>query len=272
MKDLKGKTAVITGGGGGLGRGMGLAFAEAGMNIVVSDIDASAAHKVADEISALGVRALVHQTDVIERDELKDLADRSFAEFGETNILCNNAGVSTFHTADAIRDEDWAWVLGVNLHGVIHGIQEFLPRMKAQQGDAHIVNTASIAGLTALPGLAPYTASKFAVLGISETLHAEREVHGVGCSVLCPAFVNTGIANSERNRPDAFGTPTGSDNSMINAALQTGLDPKEVGRMVRTAVLEEEFYILTHPETRASSELRANELLAAFDRWAKRLA
>ncbi len=270
MKDFKGRTAVITGGGGGIGRGMALAFAEAGMNVVLADIDEAAARKVSDEVAERGVRSLGVRTDVTQRAALEALADLTYGEFGETNVLCNNAGVSTFEPVDRLRDEDWSWVLDVNLGGVIHGLQAFFGRMKAQDGPGYVVNTASIAGLVALPNLGPYTASKFAVVGISETIRAESGQHGIGCSVLCPSFVNTQIANSERNRPDEYGVSANSDTSFVNATLATGLDPEDVGRTVRRAIEEEEFYILTHPDTRAWNEARVGELFDAYDRQEKR--
>lgn len=270
MKDFKRRTAVITGGGGGIGRGMALAFADVGMNVVLADIDESAARKVADEVAERGVQSRGVRTDVTRLADLEALAELTYGEFGETNVLCNNAGVSTFEPIDRLRDQDWSWVLDVNLGGVIHGLQAFFARMKAQEGPGYVVNTASIAGLVALPNLAPYTASKFAVVGISETIRAEAGQHDIGCSVLCPSFVDTGIANSERNRPDAYGAPTGSDTSFVNATLTSGLDPVDVGVAVRRAIEEEEFYILTHPDTRTWTEARAADLLGSYDRWEKR--
>lgn len=275
MRELTGKTAVITGGGGGIGRGMALAFGEAGMNVALADIDEGAARKVADEVASRGVRTLTMQLDVVDRSAVESLANRVYSEFGEANLLCNNAGVSTFEPMHALRDEDWGWVLGVNLHGVINGIQAFLPRMKAQPGDAHIVNTASVAGLTSMPNLAPYNASKFAVVAISETLAAERSQggeHDVGCSVLCPGFVNTGIADSERNRPASYGPPTGTDVTFVNSMLETGLSGEDVGRIVRQAVLDDELYIFTHPDWQDGTEKRLKSILAAFAHWRERLS
>jgi NAD(P)-dependent dehydrogenase (short-subunit alcohol dehydrogenase family) len=273
MRELAGRVAVITGGGGGIGRGMALAFAERGMHVALSDVDPEAGRAVCDEVAKTGVRTLFVEADVGIPEQVEAMAGSVYTEFGEANVLCNNAGVSTFDPMHELRLEDWNWVLSVNLHGVIHGIQAFLPRMVEQEGPAHIVNTASIAGLQAMPGLAPYAASKFAVVAISETLRAERDQHGVGCSVLCPGFVDTGIANSERNRPPQFGGPSRADASAVRATLaKQGMDPLRVGRMVRHAVEEDEFYIVTHANTREGTETRLGEILAAYDVRADREA
>jgi NAD(P)-dependent dehydrogenase (short-subunit alcohol dehydrogenase family) len=273
MRDLAGKVAVITGGGGGIGRGMALAFAERGMHVALSDIDPEAGRAVRDEVAKTGVRTLFVQTDVSAPESVEAMARAVYAEFGEANVLCNNAGVSTFDPMHELRLDDWNWVLSVNLHGVIHGIQAFLTRMIEQEGPGHIVNTASIVGLNAMRGVAPYAASKYAVVAISETLRAEREQHGIGCSVLCPGFVDTGIAASERNRPAQFGEPSPADASLVQATLaEHGMDPLEVGRMVRHAVEEDEFYIVTHANTRRGTETRLVEILAAYDVRAEREA
>jgi NAD(P)-dependent dehydrogenase (short-subunit alcohol dehydrogenase family) len=264
-RDLEGGVAVVTGAGSGIGRGMALAFAEAGMHVVIADIEKDSGEAVAGEIAARGLRALAVQTDVARRESLEALAERTLAELGRVNVLCNNAGVSTFAPLDGLRDSDWEWVLSVNLFGVIYGIQAFLPRMRAQKSWGHIVNTASIVGLRARAGVAPYAASKYAVVGISEAIRAERTLHGIGCSVLCPGMVATRLARSERNRPPEQGTPTGVDTTLLETALAAGADPEEVGRIVREAVIEDRFWVQTDPEARAESEERLAEILASFD-------
>ena len=267
MRDLGGKVAVVTGGGSGIGRGMCLAFAEAGMRVVVSDIELPAAEKVVAEIQAKGQKALAVQTDVAKRESVEALAERTWRELGAAHLLCNNAGVAVFGGLDEYRDTDWRWVLSVNLEGVVNGLQAFLPRMKAQPGPKHVVNTASVAGVVALPGLGVYTASKYAVVGISETLRQEGARYELGCSVLCPGAVTTNIMTSERNRPSELGQskpfvpPSGGN---LGDALRSGRAPEWVGRRVRASVENDEAYIFTHPDTRRLWDARAAGVSAGF--------
>ena len=268
MRELSGKVAVVTGGGSGIGRGMALAFGDAGMKVVVSDIELPAAEKVAAEIQAKGARALAVQTDVAKRESVEALAERTYRELGAAHLLCNNAGVAVFGPLDEQRDTDWRWVLSVNLEGVVNGLQAFLPRMKAQPGPKHVVNTASVAGIAALPGLGIYTATKYAVVGISETLRLEGPRYELGCSVLCPGAVNTNIMTSERNRPTDLGEskpfvpPSGG---ALTDALSRGRDPLWVGRRVRVGVENDEAYIFTDPRSRALLDARFSGMSQGFD-------
>jgi len=274
MRELGGKVAVVTGGASGIGRGMVLAFADAGMHVAIADVDLAGAEKVAAEARERGVKALAVATDVTSRDSVEELATRVYRELGAAHVLCNNAGVAVFGPLEETRDTDWRWVLGVNLEGVANGLQAFLPRMKAQPGEKHVVNTASVAGVVALPGIGIYTATKYAVVGISETLRLEGAPWGLGVSVLCPGAVRTRIFQSERNRPAALGEsrplqllPQPGAGSGV---LTNGLDPLAVGRRVRAAVQNDELYIFTHPETRALFERRAAAMRQGFDaadRW-----
>ena len=267
MRELGGKVAVVTGGGSGIGRGLVLAFADAGMHVAIADIELGAAEKVADEARARGVKALAVRTDVAKRDDLEALANRVYAELGAAHLLCNNAGVAVFGQLVEMTDTDWRWLLGVNLEGVVHGLQAFLPRMKAQPGEKHVVNPASIAGITAVPGIGVYNATKYAVVAISETLRIEGAPWGLGVSVLCPGAVRTRIMESERNRPTALGESTPrafGGGAGANPILQ-GLDPEAVGRRVRAAVQNDELYVFTHPGTRALFERRATAMRAGFD-------
>jgi NAD(P)-dependent dehydrogenase (short-subunit alcohol dehydrogenase family) len=267
MRELGGKVAVVTGGGSGIGRGMVLAFAQAGMHVAIADVEIASAEKVADEARAFGVKALAVATDVARRDSVEALAERVFGDLGAAHVLCNNAGVAVFGQLAEMSDADWRWLLSVNLEGVVNGLQAFLPRMQAQPGEKHVVNTASVAGIAAMPGIGIYTATKYAVVGISETLRQEGAVWGLGVSVLCPGAVNTRIMESERNRPAALGEskpvafPLGGDANTIAA----GLDPLAVGRRVRSAVQNDELYVFTHPGTRTLFERRAAALRAGFD-------
>ena len=267
MRELRGKVAVVTGGGSGIGRGMALAFADAGMHVVVADIEPTAAEKVAAELAPKGVKAIAVETDVTRREAVEALAERTYRDFGAAHVLCNNAGVAVFGTLDETRDTDWRWVLSVNLEGVVNGLQAFLPRMKAQAGPKHVVNTASVAGIAAFPGLGVYTATKYAVVGISESLRAEGEAFGLGVSVLCPGAVRTRIMESERNRPAELGVSKPVPFALGGNAdtIAAGLDPLAVGRRVRAAVQGNELYVFTHPGTRALFERRAAAVRQGFD-------
>lgn len=265
MKDLAGKVAVVTGGGSGIGRSMALAFAEAGMHVVLADVDLDAAASVRAEVQAHGSRALVIETDVRRRDALMALADRSWAEFGAVHLLCNNAGVVTFGPMDGLTDADWQWVLGVNLFGVVYGLQAFLPRMKAQPGPKHVVNTASIAGMIPYEDIGPYVASKYAVVGLSEALRLEGAASELGCTVVCPGNVRTRIVQSARNRHADLGGPHDVVNPEVQQQTDAGIDPEHVGRLVRDAVRENRPYVFTHPENRAPVEARFAAMLDAFD-------
>lgn len=270
MRELSGKVAVVTGGGSGIGRGMALAFAGSGMRVVVADIDEAAAGQVRDELETRGCEATSVVTDVIDRSSVEALAEHVYERFGAAHVLCNNAGVTTFSTIEAASDADWEWVLGVDLHGVVNGLQAFLPRMKAQAGEKHVVNTASAAGMQPYPMLGPYVAAKYAVVGITETLRLEGEAWGLSASVLCPGNVRTDIVRSGRNRHDHLGGPEGRVREDVAQAIERGLDPELVGRMVRDAVVRDDLYVFTHPAQRAELAARFDRILASFDDIEKR--
>jgi NAD(P)-dependent dehydrogenase (short-subunit alcohol dehydrogenase family) len=201
-------------------------------------------------------------------------ADATFSAFGKVHILCNNAGVGALGGIDHIALDNWRWVLDVNLIGVVNGVRAFLPHMRAHGEGGHIVNTASMAGMfNSLQGFAPYPASKFAVVAMSEGLAIEVKPLGIGVSVLCPGIVRTNILESARNRPERYGpaTPVVTTNphyAWFAERVRTGMDPAEVARQVLAAVRDDELYIFTHPETRQAVEERFRAILAAFDRAA----
>jgi NAD(P)-dependent dehydrogenase (short-subunit alcohol dehydrogenase family) len=250
---------------------MVLAFAEAGMDVVIADIDEDAGQRVAKEVEALGQRCLPQRVDLVKRNEVEALAERVWSDLGGAHLLCNNAGVTTFGMmCDGIPDRDWDWVLAVNLHGVVNGLQAFLPRMRELPGEKHVVNTASIAGIAPAALVGPYAASKHAVVGLSETLREEGAAHGISCSVLCPNAVDTGIVDADRNRQAEFGGPTGAGNEMIAGFVASGLAPTRVGRMVRQAVIDDLPFIFTHADTRALVDSRYERMKECFgwaDRW-----
>src|SRR2546423_9557852 len=266
MKDLSGKTAVVTGSGSGIGRGTALALADAGMSVAGAGIDEAAAQAVAKEVGERGVRGVAVKVDVADRASVEQLAEAVYNEFGEVHVLHNNAGVGLFVRLDGMTDADWNWIISINLYGVVNGLQAFVPRMKAQDGETHVVNTASMAGMVTPPLLGAYNATKFAVVAISETLRREMARAGMGVSVLCPGGVSTNImTNSLRQRPG--GSPPARDID-LGAGDMRMMAPEDVGRLVRRAIEQNELYIFTHPEMKPGVETRFDRILQAFDYWA----
>jgi NAD(P)-dependent dehydrogenase (short-subunit alcohol dehydrogenase family) len=258
-----------------------MACAEAGMAVVVADIDAAGAERVAEAIRAQKGRALARVTDVSDAKAVDALADAAWEEFGGCHLLCNNAGVMVRGSIEESSDADWEWVFGVNLYGVLNGIRSFVPRMKEQGEPAHIVNTASIAGLTALPFLTVYSASKYAVVAVSEGLSHELADSPIGVSVLCPGGVDTLITQSERNRPAALGGDGIVGNATVaeeagkadaGEGMQEVLQPRDVATLVLEAVKAGDLYVPTHPAWRAAAQARADAIAAAYDKTATRRA
>ena len=268
VQELSGKTALVTGAGSGIGEGTAHALADAGMNVVVADINEETAAKVAADLRDKGTTAVPLAVDVADRASVDTLAERAYREFGAVHVLHNNAGVGIFARLDETSDDDWRWILDVNLHGVINGIQAFLPRIKAQGGEAHIVNTASLAGMVAGPLLGAYNATKFAVVAISETLRYELAPEGIGVSVLCPGGVSTNIMrNSFARRPLSTGDRRDAN---LDAEAMRMLSPMDVGRMVRHGIETNDGYIFTHPELRNAVRHRFDRIMDGFDRSAER--
>ena len=267
MRDLAGKVAVVTGGGSGIGRGIVHAFAEAGMSVVIADIELDAAEVSAESAPTTGGRVVVAQTDVTDSDSVHALAERAYAEFGAVHVLCNNAGVLVFGKVAELRVEDWKWVYGVNVFGVINGLHEFVPRMLAQNRGGHIVNTASVVAFSRGPGREPYTSSKAAVVAITENLRLELAGDGIGVSALVPGGVNTRIGESQRNRPPELGSHAVRAPRDPNAPAPSApvLEPIEVGRMVRAAVERNDPWIFTHPEWLGANLEHVRGVVAAIE-------
>jgi NAD(P)-dependent dehydrogenase (short-subunit alcohol dehydrogenase family) len=276
MQVLEGKVAVVTGGGSGIGAALARAFAAAGMDVGVADIEAEGAERVAADVRAAGRRAFAARTDVSRYEAVEALAERTYRELGACHVLCNNAGVLVAGSLENRSLADWEWVLGVNVWGVVHGLTAFLPRMLAQPGEKHIVNTGSTAGLVPAPGFGVYAAAKYAVVGLSEHLRLDLARHGIGVSVLCPGGVRTQILRSERNRPSALGTSQLTREDMLQMASGEERPPDEMQppEVIAAAVLEgiraNDAYILTHPHYRSAVEARCAALLRAFDAAAAR--
>ena len=243
MKELAGRVAVVTGAGSGIGRALSQALAREGMRIVAADIDETGLAETIKGLDAIAVR-----TDVTDLAEVQALADRAWESFGAVHVLCNNAGVAVWGGLETATHRDWQWVLGVNLWGVIHGIEAFVPRMTARKSEGHIVNTASMAGLIASQGLGVYNTSKYAVVGLSETLVKDLRPYGIGVSVLCPMGVATRIRESERTRPAALTNAQPRQSAPVELIGRT-LAPEHVADMVVAAIRRNQLYVIPHEES-----------------------
>jgi NAD(P)-dependent dehydrogenase (short-subunit alcohol dehydrogenase family) len=266
LDTFAGKVAVVTGGGSGIGRGIARVLAEAGMKLVIADTQDDGASGTIAEIEVAGGEAIAVHTDVSQLESVQALADAAYRHYGAVHVLCNNAGVMAWQQASEGTHADWQWVVGINLWGVIHGVEVFLPRMLAQGGEAHIVNTASIAGVVPSAVSALYSTTKYAVVGLSETMSQELTDTGIGVSVLCPGAVKTNIAQSDRNRPPGW-TPA-AVRPPARPGLGSGvepLDPMAVGRMVLDGIRAKQLHIFTEPSLRAKVEQRFEAMLGAFD-------
>jgi NAD(P)-dependent dehydrogenase (short-subunit alcohol dehydrogenase family) len=243
-----GKVAVVTGGGSGIGRALVLALAREGARVVAADVDEAAAKETVRQAAAAGAEGIAVRTDVASREEVAALATRVFDRYGRTDLLCNNAGVVVHGGLESATWEDWQWVMGVNLWGVIHGLLAFLPRMIAGGEGGHIVNTASMAGLIASQGLGVYNTTKYAVVGLSETLAKDLRPHGIGVTVVCPMGVATRIREADRNRPAALRNEPGAVQGSEVTLIGRTLDPEDVAAQTLAAVRAGALYAITHDE------------------------
>jgi NAD(P)-dependent dehydrogenase (short-subunit alcohol dehydrogenase family) len=270
MKDFSGKVAVITGAASGIGRGIAERCANEGIKLVLADVNEANLANAETELKALGATVLGVKTDVSKRSDVERLARRALDAFGQVHLLVNNAGVGAGGSAWEATWNDWEWVIGVNLWGVIHGVKVFTPLMLAQNVECHIVNTASAAGLVVGGASAPYAATKHAVVALSESLclTLQRRKALVKVSVLCPGLVRTNIVNSEQNRPAALKnepvelTPQlQAGLAAFKAAIEAGMSPVQVADIVFDAIRDERFYILTHPDWMELVRMRTDKLL-----------
>lgn len=275
MTELGGKTAVISGGAEGIGFSIAQALAKQGMNIVLGDIDVAQLADAVQTLEAEGVPVLGVHMDVTNIGQWQNLADQTINRFGKIHMLVNNAGVGGGSGAiEQIDDKDWRWVVDVNLMGVVYGTQTLVPLIKQHGEGGWLINVASMAGMIGVPYAGAYTATKVAVVGMSESWYAELKPHHIKVSVLCPAFVRTRINLSDRNRQDNY--QKDADDSEPNAAMaahlqkvvDNGLDVDIVGKRVVEAIATGELYIFTHPNYRMVVQQRYKAIDEAFERSA----
>jgi NAD(P)-dependent dehydrogenase (short-subunit alcohol dehydrogenase family) len=272
MEHLAGRTAFVTGGASGIGLALARAFLDAGMNVMIADVEEPALRGALRSLSNHGARVAGAVCDVAERETLQRAADAAFAAFGKVHILCNNAGVSRAGPVETVATADWQWVVAVNLMGTVQGLQIFLPHIKAHGEGGHIVNTASIVGLLAGALSGPYAATKAGVIALSEVLADELAGSNIGVSVLCPSWVRTRMVDNGRNRPARFGgsfalASDGANaerNKRFLAAVEQGMDPDAVAALVLRAIREQHFYIFTHADRQADVEARSRRILDGF--------
>lgn len=246
--EIAGRVAVVTGAASGIGLGLAERFVREGMSVVLADVERDALARQVDRLAADGARVIGVPTDVGDPAQVAGLRDRTLEAFGAVHVLCNNAGVAAGRPATKTKPEVWRWIVDVNLLGVAYGIHAFAPLM-VEQGVGHIVNTASEAGLAASGLLGPYHATKYAVVGLSESLSLELAGTGVGVSCLCPELVDTKIFESTRNAPPALGLPPPTPIPMTQIEqlmASRAMSPAEVAERVVEAIRENRFWIITH--------------------------
>ncbi len=271
MDHFSGRIAVVTGAGSGIGLGMARTFARAGMSVALCDIRQDAVEAAAEEVraitAAMNARAISVTADTADAHAVEDMAARVEDEFGRVDIVCNNAGVLVYpKPVLEVTNEEWDWLIGVNLRGVINGAQAFVPRIRKHGQGGHIVNTSSIGGFQVAKGrdTAAYATTKFAVVAFSDGLRNDLEGSGIGVSVLAPGAVNTSIYHAPRHKPDRFGGPEGGPDRTPEE-LKEGLHPDQVGRRVLAAIRKNDFYVFTHMMTRERLLARHKAIIDAYD-------
>jgi NAD(P)-dependent dehydrogenase (short-subunit alcohol dehydrogenase family) len=278
MRELAGKTAFVTGGASGIGLALGRALAQAGMKVMLADIETDALAVAVEDLRGVGADTRGVACDVADAVSVERAAKAAYQAFGNVHVVCNNAGVASAGGLDDLSLESWQWVLDVNMMGVFHGIRTFVPHMRSHGEGGHIVNTASVVGMLSGLGFSSYAASKYAVVAMSEGLAKRLEPSGIGVSVLCPGFVRTRISESGRNRQQRYGpayapdpaSPAGIVAAQIAERVASGLDPAAVAARVLAAIRDNELYVFTDPEMHGPVRERFAAILAAMDKVSPR--
>ena len=265
LTSLTDRTAVVTGGASGIGRALSLLFAREGANVVVADLDEAGMAETVAGVTRAGRRGLAVKTDVSRLTDVQALADRAFGELGTVHVVCNNAGVALWGGLESVTHKDWEWAMGVNLWGVIHGVEAFVPRMVAGKQPGHVVNTASMAGLIASQGLGIYNTTKYAVVGLSETLQKDLRGYDIGVSVLCPMGVHTQIRRSDRNRPVALRNAATEQDGRAVELIGRYLPPEHVAERVLRAIYANRLYVITHEEGLTPLKRRFERMAQAIE-------
>jgi NAD(P)-dependent dehydrogenase (short-subunit alcohol dehydrogenase family) len=273
MKDFHAKTAFITGGASGIGFGMARAFGRAGTNVVIADIEEAAGKKAVEQLASEQVKARYVHCDVAERASVREAALEAIAAFGKIHVVCNNAGVGgPPGQLGLAKPGEWDWVIDVNLMGVVYGMETFVPLIRSHGEGGHIVNTASLAGLISSAMLVPYSATKHAVVSMSEGWQIQLTPENIGVSVLCPGVIRTNIMTSARNRQARYSEGRGPADQAFglteaaaNSFLALGIDADIVGNMVVEFVKKDALYIITDPRFRPFIERRFAGIREALD-------
>jgi NAD(P)-dependent dehydrogenase (short-subunit alcohol dehydrogenase family) len=270
MQRLEDRVAVVTGAASGIGLALAERFAAEGMRVVMADVEATALDRAVAAVRATARAVLPVRVDVARAEDVERLAHETYAAFGAAHVVCNNAGVAVIGAVHENSLADWQWVIGVNLWGVIHGVRAFVPRMLAGGDEGHIVNTASMAGLTTAPFMAVYDVTKHGVVALSEAMYKEFEATGapLGVSVVCPGLINTNIMRSARNRPSELadegkaGPAAQAFGQALGDRLATGYPPAEVAEQVVQGIRDRRFYVVpAQPEVRQAATLRAQDII-----------
>ena len=274
MQQLNGKTAFITGGAGGLGFAMAQAFLRQGMKVMIADIDPAAVDNALEHLGAGGAEVAGTSCDVSDRSSVEAAARKTIEVFGKVHVVCNNASIGVVGPIGTIAIRDWDWILDVNLKGVIHGTEVFLPLIQGHGEGGHFVNTGSMSSLVVRPGREPYAATKFAILALSEGWAIQLEPHNIGVSVLCPGYVHSRIGESGRARQARYGGPSSAplneqgDRAPRESVMADKMPAGPVGERVVEAIKANELYVITHPEMKPVVAARFDRILRAFDRAA----
>lgn len=269
MTDIAGKTAFVTGGAGGLGLSMARALANRGASIMLADINENGLIEAAAKLRSETNAQIDHVVcDVARVEAIRAAADKTIERFGKVHIVINNAGVGAGGAPGEIPIEDWRWVVDINLMGVVHGVEVFAPLIKSHGEGGHVINTASMAGHVAAPSMGPYNATKFAVVGYSETLVPELAEHNVGVSCLCPGWVKTNIHNSSFDRPSGGVTQAEAQDDpayqFMAEIINSGFDPDTVGEWVADCIEANRLYIFTHADMKPFVDKRAKAVAADY--------